>query len=280
MNPRNDIPFIDTEQRDRRINSEEKLIHYVRTMLGEPLIKVDVTDEQIKYAIDNAFRKFSEYAVDGQDHWVILLNVQENVQNYILDERVKAIREISIARGLSNIQSSNGGIYLGALGTIPIGYIPYVYPTGETSHLERTGNLGNFSTVGVAGSVDGKSNALGSIESAYAYMTNSAALRDLFGQTIEYHYNSGKHILRIFSKISGTIAIDAEIEYIPDPKYDDNYGHVWIKDYVVALVKKMWGNNVGKYSGTLVGGSSINYDRLISEAESEIKMDRTSRNFF
>jgi len=274
INPRNDLPFIDETQRDRRINSEKKLIEYIRKMLGEPIIKVDVTDEQIRYAIDDAFRKFSEWVIDGQDRWLVILPVQEDIQNYRLDERIKAIRGISTVAGFTNSSQYGGStITLGAFGTIPVGYIPYIYPDGTgMSRLERTGETGNFEVPGVAGSVSGIGTGMGNaVQTAWAYMTNAQAMQNLFQPNMEYHYNTGQHILRIFEKVSGNIAIDAEIEYIPNPQYDDNYGHPWIKDYALNLVKKTWGNNVGKYDATVIGGARINYDRIISEAESELQ---------
>ena len=44
----------------------------------------------------------------------------------------------------------------------------------------------------------------------------------------------------------------------------------WVRRYSIALSKFQWGNIVGKYSQNLVGDSSINFDRIISEALDEI----------
>ena len=44
-----------------RIYSKKDLIQYIRGQLGEPLIKVEVTDFQISEMIDSAVQKFTEY---------------------------------------------------------------------------------------------------------------------------------------------------------------------------------------------------------------------------
>ena len=273
INPRNPYVITDSAQYDRRINSEEKLIQYIRTQLGEPLITVDVTNDQIKNVIDEAFRKFSEWAWDGQFPIFIVMEVQEDIQDYVLDYRVKAIKGISIAKGLDNYSTNTGGISLGGFGLIPINYVPYVDPMGNVSSLERGGNgiSPSFSVPGIAGSVANNGSGSDSVQQAWAYMSNYQGLMNLFSKSISYAYNTGTHILRIFDKVSGKIGIEAELEYIPNPEFDDNYGHPWIKDYALNMTKKIWGNNVGKFSGTLVGGSTVNYDRLISEADQELE---------
>ena len=258
--------------RSRKIDSEEKLINYIRTQLGEPLIIVDVTDEQIQQAIDTAFQKFSLWALDAQQEQVFTIKTQAGIYEYLLDEKVRNIYDISIADTTSGYANTNSGISLGSFGSIPIGYIPYIDPTtGAASHLETYS--GNGSTSGVAGAVAGSSNRLnsGAMNTAYVSYVNAQTLQNLFSRSISFDFNAMTHILRLFQDLDGAqIAILANIEYIPNPEFDDAYGHPWIKEYSLALTKFIWGNNVGKYSKSLVGGAEINYDRLISEANEQI----------
>ena len=44
-----------------RIRSKKDLISYIRSQLGEPIIKVEVTDFQMSEMIDAAVQKFTEY---------------------------------------------------------------------------------------------------------------------------------------------------------------------------------------------------------------------------
>jgi hypothetical protein len=97
---------------DRKINSEQKLINYVRTMLGEPLITVDVTDDQIKMIIDEAFRKYSDYVYEGMDRMIFVIEGSSNVQDYRLDERVQAVKSVSFGGALGSIPTSSSGNYV------------------------------------------------------------------------------------------------------------------------------------------------------------------------
>ena len=44
------------------IDTKEKLIKYIRSQLGAPLIEIEVNDEQISEIIDNVIQEFTEIA--------------------------------------------------------------------------------------------------------------------------------------------------------------------------------------------------------------------------
>jgi len=267
--PRN----INLTQQNRKINSEDKLVDYIKTMLGDGLITVDVSDKQIRLAIDDTVRKWADWAYSGQQHMVFIINAKEEVNSYYLDERILAIYGISIADSTSSYGSGSGnGASLGGFGQIGVNYIPYVNMEGQVSSLERGGTgFGNYSATGVAGGVAGgpatNGNPLEQMEIAYVQLVQSQMMQSMFGESVSFDFNPSNHILRIFEPMSGPILIEGALEYIPNPDHDDAYGHTWIKEYALNKVKLIWGQNVGKYSQTLIGGASINYDRMISEAQ-------------
>ena len=106
---RNSPKNINLGQQSRKINSEEKLVNYIKTQLGAPLITVDVTDDQILQCIDDTFEKFSEWVWNAQQSQVFVINAEAGIQDYILDDRVKAISGLSIADNLSGYASGAGG---------------------------------------------------------------------------------------------------------------------------------------------------------------------------
>ncbi len=275
---RNQPKNINISQRNRKIDSEDKLVKYIRTQLGEPLITVDVTDTQIRYCIDDCFKKFTDWAYDSTQHMAFVIEMQSGIQDYILDDRVKAIYDMSIADTTTSYADfASGGISLGGFGMVPIGYVPYVDPMGNVSSLSRNGLGGagfQGTATGVAGGVAGPNSGGGSpgdaMEAAWAAMANAQTMQNLFGKSVSYDFNSQNHILRIFEDFAGPVLIEAALEYIPNADHDDIYGHSWIKEYALNLTKNVWGSNVGKYSSSLVGGSDINYDRLLSESETAL----------
>ncbi len=271
---RNSPANINLSQRSRKINSEEKLLNYILTQLGAPLITVDVTEEQILQNIDNTFDKFIDWAYDAQQHQIFIIETTEEIQDYMLDERVREIYDISIADTTTSYANyAGGGISLGGFGVLPINYVPYVDVEGNVSSLERGGGLGGGAT-GVAGGVTGPHTGGYSsgdkMNMAYAAMVDAQIAQNIFGQSISYDFNSQNHILRLFENVTGAVAIEAALEYIPNPDHDDAYGHIWIKDYALNLTKRTWSGNVGKFDQSLIGGANINYDKLFNEAQSEL----------
>ena len=273
---------VNLRQQNRKIDSEEKLIKYIRTQLGEPLITVDVTDEAISQLIDDAFHLFSDWIYNAQQNQVFIIETTPGVQDYILDDRVQAIQSVSFSTNLTGRGYSSGGgggswagISLGQI--LPPMYVPYVDFQGNMSHLESYGRFNNFcssnfSVSGVAGGVAGVHTGASSsnVEPAYAAMANADNLSSLFAHNVSFDFNSQNNILRIFEPMNGPIAIEAAMYYIPNPDHDNAYGHPWIKAYALNLVKRHWGGVVGKYDSPLVGGATINYQRLIDEAQSEL----------
>lgn len=274
---------VNLRQNARKINTEEKLVKYIKTQLGADLITVDISDDQILNCIDTTFSKFSAWALDAQQHMTFVINTTAGVQDYYIDDRIYAIYGISVADSNTSYGGSAGGITLGGFGEIGINYIPYVNMQGDVSSLETGSGSGNYSATGVAGGVTGgpatSGNAGEQMEMAYAMMLESQMMSSMFGSSMSFDFNSQNHILRLFESVQQPIMIEAAMNYVPNPLYDDSYNHTWIKGYALNLSKRVWGENVGKYSQSLIGGATINFDRIISEAQSELdKLDEDLLN--
>lgn len=267
----NSPEVVNTKLRDRRIDSEEKLIKYIRTMLGEPMITVDVSDDQIALIIDETIRKFSDFAFDGERTISFIIEGEPGVRDYILDYKVRAVKSISFANSLGSVnQTGAGGINLGpGWGTIGINYVPYITMQGEISSLEPTGRE-SFINGGVAGGV-GEGSMMENMANAFVTLSQRDALQSLFGVGVNFEFNSNSKILRIFEEVTGPFLVEASIEYIPNPEYDEIYNHPWIKNYALNRVKFLWGTITGKYSQPLVGGAEINYADMKSEAETALQ---------
>jgi len=268
MTPKN----INITQRSRKVNSEAKLMAYIKSQLGAPLITVDVHDDQILQCIDDTFEQFSEWVWNAQQSQVFVITPQPGISDYILDDRIKAVTGVSFGDNLQSYASSGGswgGISLGSM--MPPMYMPAVTAEGNTSSLVGVG----LAATGVAGGMAGGPHTSGPgggnpLEAFWAALSNAQTFQNMTGSHVTYDFNASNHILRIFDDVQGQVAIEAELDYIPNPEYDDAYGHPFVKAYAKNLVKRQWGENVGKYSSALVGGATINYDRIISEAQQEL----------
>lgn len=281
MASRNQPRVVNQRQQSRRIDSEDKLLDYTRTMLGEPMITVDVSDDQIRLLIDDTVRKFSDFAYGGEQRIAFVIEGKGDVQDYILDPRVQAVLSVSWANSLgsSSYGSGAGGINLGpGWGTIGVGYVPHITMQGEVSSLSVGGGNAGTNVSGVAGGI-GSGSRMDGVTNAYASIAQRDTLQALLGRGVNFEYNSNTKILRVFEVIEGNFVVEASAEYIANPEFDEVYSHPWVKDYIVASARRLWSTVTGKYTQSLVGGAEINYDKMQSEAEAMIeKLDEDLLN--
>jgi len=272
MQGRNQPDIVNTKQRSRRIDSEDKLINYIRTMLGEPMITVDVSNDQIALVIDETIRKFSDYAYGGERTVSFIIEGKEDIQDYLLDYRVQAIQSISFANSLGSVnQPGAGGINLGpGWGTVGVGYVPHITIQGEVSSLEGANGIAGDISNGIAGGL-ATGSTLDNAVDAYVTISQRDTLQSLYGVGVNFEFNSNSKILRIFENVTGPFLVEAAVEYVPNPEYDEIYNHPWIKEYALNKTKYLWGTITGKYSQALVGGAEINYADMKSEAETALE---------
>lgn len=274
---RNQPKNINLAQNSRRVNTEARLVDYIKTQLGSGMITIDISRKQILNCIDDSFDKFSAFALDGQQNMGFVIPCTSDIQDYYIDDRITAIYGINIADSTSSYNNAGGaGISLGGFGEIGISYIPYVDLQGNVSSLETGSGSGNYSATGVAGGVTGgpatSGNPLEQMEVAYTQMVQSQMMGSMFGSSVAFDFNNQTHILRIFESVGANVFIEAALEYRPNPDFDDAYGHPWIKAYSLNLAKRVWSGNVGKYSQSLIGGATINYDKLIQKIMAHLSL--------
>lgn len=90
--------------------------------------------------------------------------------------------------------------------------------------------------------------------------------------SIPFKWDSIKRTCRITGDVNQSILIiKGQARYRVDEEFDLIFNESWVKDFAKAKSQLLWGQIVGKYSQSLVGGATINYDRLISEAQADIE---------
>lgn len=230
----------------KNITTREMLHEYILSKLGAPVIDVEVTKDQINYCIDDAIKEFTEVADDGNETEILVLELKDNVKEYVIDGRIKSIKNLSISSstGINNI-ILGGGIFL-----------------TPTELFANSVTMGALST--------GVSNTLSNLTVA---LSNVSMYNTLFKVQVRYDFNEYTKRLKFFEPVykkADRVLLECYLNYFPQ-EVDYIYDNVWVKAYATALVKLTWGNNVGKYDATLIGGAKINFGRLIDEANHEIE---------
>ena len=235
---------------------------YCLRALGKPVIDINVDDDQVDDRIDEAVQYFAQYHVDG-------------VERMYLKYKVTAA---DITRMTTNASES-------------------VTSNSVTTTYERADNF-----IVVPSSVISVVNVFSLSDRANLNMFDvryQLRLNDLydFSSTSIVHYEMTMrhldfldHILvgekpMRFNQLSNRLFVDMDWgvditagEYLifevfrkldPDT-FTDIYDDIYLKRYATALIKKQWGQNLSKFSGTaMLGGVTLNGPELFSTALSE-----------
>ena len=221
-----------------RITSKSMLVDYIKSTLGAPIIKVDVTDTQIENIIDNAVQKFTEYAYGTLEAAVV---IQLNGKGeYAMPDTMTNLLKLSKG-GTSNLTNFNANF--------GSGYVPNIWSQQYFSG-SLTGDI---------------------IPAIIGISTTTAMLEKYFGDDIVYNFNPHRKVLQVLEAFEGPAVLYYQYEYLANEQNDLIYNHEWIKEYTVAQTRYQWGNNTGKIDREIVGGGKINYNDMKSEATSEIE---------
>lgn len=226
------------ERRFKKITTLTALTDYIRRQLGEPVIQVEVTDEQIEDLVYQTIEQYGEYAYQGREDIILLLKIDTDQKSFILDDRVKAVTNLRQTNNLSSFLAVIAGYTIAQsnLTLSLLSVLDYSDVTNMTTALSRLSNL-----------------------------------ESIFDLAVNYTWNENTKELRILEALhkSNYMLLELSLQY--EPKEIDNiYNHPWIKKMATAKVKRLWGNITSKYDGTLINGTRINGDQIRDIAQQEI----------
>jgi hypothetical protein len=265
-------------------STRQELVDYCLRRLGAPVLEINVDDDQIDDLVDDAIQYFQERHYDGSERMYLKYQITQD--------------DIDRGRG----PSANG-----------------VSGITTTTVSESVGNTTEFKFEENNNYIKVPDQVLG-INKIFKFDTNSISggmfsikyqlfLNDLyyFSSVDLLHYSMVKTYLedidfllttdkqiryskrqgRLYLDIDWTaqtagdyIVIDCERALNPSD-FPKIYNDSWLKKYLTAMIKKQWGMNMIKFSGTkLPGGVELNgrqyYDDAVNElADIESKMQST-----
>lgn len=227
-----------------KIYSLDKLKDYILRKLGSPVVNVELTDDQLTDAIDDALIKFTEVAMEGQLEKVLLLDVVEGTREYKIDEKIRSI--VEVATGSSSGTFSNFQVH-GMM----------VTPSEFWSQAQLQGDT--------------------DLVNMQILSSQLSLMDEMFSNAINFNFSSATNILSFtedIGKRTDKLLLDCYSHYDLDIKNDNIFNHEWVKDYSVASALFQWGQNVGKFEGTLISGEKINYNDMKTKgAESILKLE-------
>ena len=227
-----------------RIDTETKLIEYIKRKLGSPQLKVEITEDQFKDCIYQAIEKFAYYAYDGTQEGMLLVQL-ENDENgnfkydYQLPYRTQAVSGLTASSVYSTFVN------------IPAGYTLAMNPIT----LNMQDNVSNID-----------------IQSMTQRMSKMSTLRNLFDVQPNWDFNTHNSVLSFFERpVSSVMLLEIAMDYEPN-EVDGIYDNHIVKEYAEGLAWKQWATITGKYEGAaLVNGASIAYSDFQSKGEAMVE---------
>ena len=280
-------------------NTRANLKEYCLRSLGKPVIDINVDEDQVEDRIDEALQYFAQYHTDGVERMYLKYKVTAdditrltNNKKFNADEKGTVAENIELESG-TNTQEEGKGDLIAESGSAIL---------TEDSTIVRTAYEETQNYLIVPDSVISVINVFPLSDRANLNMFDvryQLRLNDLydFSSTSIVHYEMtmrhldfldhilvGEKPLR-FNQLSNRLYIDMDWnedidadEYLIiecyrklDPTSHSNiFDDIFLKRYTTALIKRQWGQNLSKFSGTaMLGGVTLNGPELFSTAIQE-----------
>ena len=225
-------------------NLRQQIVDYVRTMLGDGMIDVELDPTHYNIAIDRALNRFRQRSSNAVEESYGFLTVEVDKNEYILPKEVMNVRQIF----RRSIGSRSGG---GQGGTL---FEPFNLAYSNTYLLTAT-NMGGLATY-------------------YAFASYQKQVGKMFGSEINFVFNkTSKKLVLMQRPRSEEEVLLWLYNYRPDFNLiEDPFANQWIKDYSLATCKMMLGEAREKFGqvASPQGSTTLNGSALKTEAKAEI----------
>jgi hypothetical protein len=226
------------------VSTRQGLIDYCLRELGEPVIEINIDDQQIEDRVDEAIEYWRQHHYDGVEKvYMKHLVTEQDVQNKYIpipDLIYGVTRVFPVATGTSTSKSIFDLQYQLRLNDLyDLTSTSIIYYTQVMSHLALISQTLNGMTL-----------------YRFNRLTNKLHIDENWGDNIAV----GTYLL-------------VECYRVLDPADAPRmYNESWLKHYITALFKKQWATNIKKFQGLqLPGGVQVDGDKLYSEAKEEIE---------
>ena len=244
-------------------SSRTELITYAKRQLGEPVLQVNVDDEQVNNVIDDTFQFFQENCYNGME------------RAYLYHE----ITSDDLTRFADTVTTTNGSTsWKEARNFIPIPS----HVTGISKVFGLVSNSIRSNLFGVEYQLFlNDLYAFGSLDILNYYMTKQ------YLETLDMVLNNGSFqqfrftarrdrlymdLDKDFLKNGSNILIECHRLIVPTEATEMNYD-MFVKKYATALMKKQWGQNLIKYNDVkLPGGVTLNGRQIFEDGQSDLRM--------
>lgn len=236
-------------------NSRSTLIDYCKRRLGDPVIEINVDEDQLEDRVDEALQYYQEYHSDA------------TVRTYL--------KHLVTATDVSNEYISLSTDIL---------FVSKLFPL--SSSFNSSFNFFDIKYQMMLNDIADLQNFAGDL-AYYEQMQQYLSLLDIkLNGHAQVQFQRKQNRLYIFGDFQdGDIKageyLVAEVYQIVDPTtHTSVFNDMWLKEYTTALIKQQWGANLIKFDGVqLPGGIVLNGRQIFDDATTDIdKLRETIRS--
>ena len=280
-------------------NTRASLKEYCLRSLGKPVIDINVDEDQVEDRIDEALQYFAQYHTDGVERMYLKYKVTADdvtrltkKKSFNADEKGTVAENIELEEGTNTLEEGAGDLIQetgSALLTEDSDVVRTVYEETQNYLIVPDSVISVINIFPLSDRAN-----LNIFDVRYQLRLND--LYDFSSTSIVHYEMTMRHLdfldhilvgekpLR-FNQLSNRLYIDMDwsnditadefliIECYRklDPSSHSNiFDDLYLKRYTTALIKRQWGQNLSKFSGTaMLGGVTLNGPELFSTAIAE-----------
>ncbi len=282
-------------------NTRATLKDYCLRALGKPVIDVNVDEDQVEDRIDEALQYFAQYHTDGVERMYLkykitaddLVRLKKNI-SYNVDEKGTVAFNIELEDGTNTLLEGKGDLIQqdgAAIITEDSTLVRTTYEENQNylivpDHVLSVVNIFPLSDRANLNMFDVRYQLR--LNDLYDFSSTSIVHYEMTMKHLDFldHILVGEKPIR-FNQLSNRLYIDQDWtndvnadEYIIiecyrklDPtQHTSIFDDIYLKRYTTALIKRQWGQNLSKFSGTaMLGGVTLNGPELFSTALAEVQ---------
>ena len=219
----------------------QPVVEYIKAMLGDGMIDVELDPIHYNTAIDKAFAKYRQKSSNSVEESWAFLTLEQDVNEYTLSKEIMEVREVF----RRSIGSRTGGGDGGSL------FEPFNLAYSNT-YLLSSSNMGGLATY-------------------YAFASYQKLVGKMFGSEINFTFNPTTKRLTVMQRPrSQETLLIWMYNHKPDfVLFDDPYAGQWLRDYTLGTCKIMLGEAREKFQtiASPQGGTSLNGTALKAEGQ-------------
>jgi hypothetical protein len=223
-----------------------KVFDYVKAMLGDGMIDIDLDPIHYETALDRALTRYRQRSPNAVEESYSFLELIQDQNEYRLPDEIIEVRQV-FRRAIGSRSGMGGG------GTL---FEPF--------------NLAYTNTYLMSGSM------MGGLATYELFAGYQKLVGRMFGSYIEFKWKPTSHLLDILQRpfAQGEQILIQSYNFRPDfVLLTDIYAKQWLRDYTLATCKMMLGEARSLFAsiaGPTSGGITLNGNDLKSAAKEEL----------